>query len=148
MQKLNSENLVISDELVIVNDEIIYSASRSGGPGGQHVNKVSSRVTLCFNVICSQSLSENQRVKIMEKLSTRINKKGILKVSSGKYRSQFENRRAATERFKDLLLKALAEDSPRHKTRVPVSEKKRRLEEKRKIGMKKRSRSQNIDPDA
>ncbi|MGD9487270.1 MAG: alternative ribosome rescue aminoacyl-tRNA hydrolase ArfB [Calditrichaceae bacterium] len=147
MQYSDSENLIINDELAIANAEIIYTASRSGGPGGQHVNKVSSRVTLSFDVLNSHSLSEYQRSKIAGKLSTRINKLGILKVSSGKHRSQYENRRAATERFRELLRKALTDDPPRQKTRVPTAEKKRRLEEKRLKAIKKRSRFRNIDPD-
>ncbi|MGD9900804.1 MAG: alternative ribosome rescue aminoacyl-tRNA hydrolase ArfB [Calditrichaceae bacterium] len=147
MQYLDSENLRINDELVIADAEIVYTASRSGGPGGQHVNKVSSRVTLNFDVLNSSSLSDEQRAKIAEKLSTRINKLGILKISSGKHRSQYENRRAATERFRELLRKALTEDPPRQKTRIPAAEKKRRLEEKRIKGIKKRSRFRKIDPD-
>src|SRR2546427_13050420 len=87
----------------IPEDEFHFDASRSGGPGGQNVNKVSSRVTLTFDVTTSTSLSEDQKRIILQKLSGRINKEGILRVISQRTRSQELNRADATERFSQLV---------------------------------------------
>src|SRR5262249_59496519 len=93
----------ITDELLIPEDEIRFTASRSGGPGGQNVNKVSSKVTLAFDVRNSTTLSDEQKRKISGRLATRMNKDGILQVASQKTRSQELNRADVLARFSDLL---------------------------------------------
>jgi len=133
--------IVINDQLSIPEDELTYTASRSGGPGGQNVNKVSSRVTLTFDVLQSASLSDLQRQRISNRLSTRINKEGVLRVVSQKTRSQEMNREDATARFADLLRSALAVNPVRKETRVPKAARARRLEEKKKRTMIKQSRA-------
>src|SRR5436853_3579933 len=91
----------------IPEDELRFAASRSGGPGGQNVNKVSSRVTLTFDIQASTALSEAHKRSIMSKLATRVNKDGVLRVISQRTRSQDLNRSDAIERFVDLLREAL-----------------------------------------
>jgi len=93
----------ITDELSIPRDELKFTASRSSGPGGQHVNKASTRVTLGFDVINSPSLTSEQKQLVLDGLATRISKKGILRVISQKTRSQAANKEVALERFIDLL---------------------------------------------
>jgi ribosome-associated protein len=127
--------------LLIPEDEITFTASRSGGPGGQNVNKVSSKVTLAFDVRGSKVLSEAQKLQIAGRLAKRVSKEGVLQVVSQKTRSQELNRADVLERFGDLLRRALAPQRRRIKTRVSVAAKKERLEEKRKHGLAKQSRS-------
>jgi ribosome-associated protein len=127
--------------LLIPENELTFSASRSGGPGGQNVNKVSSKVTLAFNVRESAALSDEQKRRINGRLATRINKEGVLQVVSQRTRSQDLNRDDAVERFAELLRRALTPKTPRVRTRVPAGAKKQRVDEKRKHGLTKRTRS-------
>ncbi|HMC82356.1 MAG TPA: aminoacyl-tRNA hydrolase [Candidatus Polarisedimenticolia bacterium] len=85
----------IRDGLAIREEELRFTASRSGGPGGQNVNKVSTRVTLWFDVAGSPSLTAEQRSLIRSRLATRISKEGVLRVVSQQTRSQAANREAA-----------------------------------------------------
>jgi len=103
--------------LVIPDEELRFSASRSGGPGGQNVNKVNSRVTLLFDVDGSRALTPDQKVRLRERLAGRISSAGLLRVVSQRHRTQAANRRAAQQRFEEVLRQALAEESPRVATR-------------------------------
>jgi ribosome-associated protein len=127
--------------VLIPDDELLFDASRSGGPGGQNVNKVSSRVTLTFDVNTSTALSDDQKRTIMQKLAGRINKHGVLRVISQRTRSQELNRADATERFSELIRGALTPQRRRVKTRVPRAAHARRVEEKKKRAVVKRTRS-------
>jgi ribosome-associated protein len=131
---------VINDRLSIPQQELSFSATRAGGPGGQHVNKVSTRVTLRFDVARSPSLSETQRRRILARLATRISGAGVLRVTCSRMRSQAANREEALRRFAELLAAALKPRKRRTRTRVPAGEKRRRLEDKRKRGRLKRQR--------
>jgi ribosome-associated protein len=131
----------IMDGLTIPENEISFTASRSGGPGGQNVNKVSSKVTLSFHVTGSEALSDEQKKKIIGRLSTRINKDGVLQIVSQRTRSQELNRADVLERFSELLRRALTPERPRIKTVVSGAVKKERLENKRKRSLVKHSRS-------
>jgi len=132
--------VIVIPGLEIPEGELEFVASRSGGPGGQNVNKVSSRVTLRFDVGHSGSLNEEQRTRIQRRLATRINKDGVLQVTSQRTRSQDLNRADAIERFAELLRAALREDKPRVKTRATRSSKEERLKEKRKRTTVKQAR--------
>jgi ribosome-associated protein len=131
----------ILDGLVIPEEEIRFTASRSGGPGGQNVNKVSSKVTLAFDVRGSTALSDEQKRRITGRLATRINKEGILQVASQKTRSQELNRADVLARFAELLRLALTPRRERIKTRVTAAAKKQRLQEKKKRSLTKQTRS-------
>ena len=135
----------ITKDISIPEDELRFTASRSGGPGGQQVNKQSTRVTLWFDVANSESLSAAQKRRVFERLATRINKRGILRVVSQKTRSQALNRIAAMERFADLVRTALKRSKRRKPTRIPASVRQRRLEEKSRRGRLKRDRSKEIE---
>ncbi len=141
------ESIVISNHLIIPLSEIKFTASRSSKPGGQNVNKVSTRITLNFNVQISTSIDDEQKSKIIAKLHTRINKDGILKVSSQKHRTQLANKNATIERFTKLLQNSLVKTQERKSTKVPKSEKKKRLEDKKHRSRLKQSRSKNISID-
>lgn len=122
----------VIDGLEIPDGELDFAVSRSGGPGGQNVNKVSTRVTLRFNVDSSEVLTSDQRRRIHSRLATRISKEGILQVTSQRTRSQELNRADVMERFAELLRGALHKEPPRIPTRVSRAAKIKRVEEKKK----------------
>ena len=134
------ERIDINEGLSIPRREISFVASRSGGPGGQNVNKVSSRVSLIFDVNASPSLSPEQKRCIRRRLATRVTRAGILRVSCQVHRSQAANRRTAVERFAALLAAALTRRRRRVPSAVPGGEKRRRLESKRRRARLKRDR--------
>ena len=125
----------ISDRLFIPLDELFFTASRSSGAGGQNVNKVSTRITLWFDVFKSPSLSDEEKQLILTKLPTRINKAGLLWINAQQTRSQTGNRELALQRFIELLAQALVQPRFRKKTRIP-----RRVQEERIADKKRRSR--------
>jgi len=131
----------VMDGVLIPEHEIRITASRSGGPGGQNVNKVSSKVTLSFDVRGSAVLSEEQKRKIIGRLATRISKEGILQVVSQRTRSQELNRLDALARFSELLRRVLTPQLPRIKTRVSEATQQRQVDEKRKHSLTKQKRS-------
>ena len=134
----------IGDGIFACEDEFDWQFSRSSGPGGQNVNKVSTRVTLFFNVAQSQSLNDWQKKRILTKLHTRADKNGKLRVISQKHRTQAANRNAAIEKLKELITKALIRQKPRKKTKVPYSSKQKRLDEKKQRSALKQYRSKKI----
>jgi ribosome-associated protein len=121
-------------------EELTLKTSRSGGPGGQNVNKLNTRVLVLFDVAGSPSLSDEQKQRILRKLSTRIDKHGLLHVVSQKHRSQEANRQAAVERLQELLREALKPEPIRRKTKTPRAAKERRLKEKKHRGEIKQRR--------
>ena len=133
--------IAVVDGLEIPENELEFAVSRSGGPGGQNVNKVSTRVTLRFNVDASQVLNSDQRRRIHSRLASRISKEGILQVTSQRTRSQELNRADALERFAELLREALHRETPRIPTRVSRAAKIKRVEEKKKRTKVKVARS-------
>ena len=120
----------ITPAVAIPESELRFAASRSGGPGGQNVNKVATRVTLSFDVAGSASLTSEQKVRITANLATRMSRGGVLRVVAQLHRTQSANRKAARERFIALLQVALAEEAPRVPTRPSRTAKERRLVEK------------------
>lgn len=125
------ERLTISPELTIPLAELRFRFSRSGGPGGQHVNRTETRVELLFDVAGSPSLSEAQRARIMRRLAGHIDGAGVLRVVSSATRSQIENRADAVARFRALLSAALRRRRPRIPTRPSAAAHERRLTAKR-----------------
>ncbi len=131
----------VNDQLDIPEAELTFTASRSGGPGGQNVNKVSTRVTLWFDIAGSPSLSAEQKEMLLSRLGNRVTKDGVLQIVSQQHRTQPANRQAALERFAELLQTALKRPRTRHKTHVPYGARQRRLETKRRRSDIKRMRS-------
>jgi len=134
----------ITKDIFIDENELVFRASRSGGPGGQNVNKVNTRVTLFFDVAGCEGLSDIQKQRILTRLSTRADKNGIIRVISQKFRTQKANRRAAVERLQELLKGALKTKPVRKKTKVPERARLRRLEDKKRRGLLKRQRAKRI----
>ena len=124
----------------IPSTELAFKTSRSSGPGGQNVNKVETKVTLLFDLANSLSLTDHEKARIQDAMPGRINKEGILRVTSSKHRSQSANREAATERFYDLILGALQSQKKRRKTRPSKRSREKRLEGKRRRSELKRLR--------
>jgi ribosome-associated protein len=134
--------LRITDDLALPFDEVRFTFSRSGGPGGQNVNKLNSRAVLWFDVENSQTLTPYQKMKICRFLAGRINKDGVLQVAAERYRTQKANKEDALQRFTELLVAALAERKARKKTRMSAAVREKRLQtKKRRSLLKKTSRS-------
>lgn len=136
----DDSTLQIDDQLSIPRAELSYHATRAGGPGGQHVNTSSTRVELTWSVRDSAALTDAQRERLMMKLARRIDKDGVLHLSSRASRSQHQNREDVTERFQRLLAAALREPKPRRRTKLPRAAKEARLREKKKRSETKRHR--------
>lgn len=134
----------ILDDLEVPESEISFTTSRSSGPGGQNVNKVSTRVTLLFDVDGSPSLSPQQRELLRLHLAGRINRDGVLRVVSQRHRTQLANKEAAVQRFADLAREALTERSERVVVEMPERVHQRRLEEKRRRSRLKRERTLDL----
>jgi ribosome-associated protein len=132
----------INDRLFIPEDEFLFTASRSSGAGGQNVNKVSTRVTLWFDVFRSPSLSEEEKRILFNKLPTRINKEGRLWINAQQTRSQAGNRELARQRFIELLAQALVKPRVRKKTRIPRKVQEERIADKKRRSRVKSNRSQ------
>ncbi len=123
--------------------ELLFTFSRSSGPGGQHVNKVNSRVTLRFNLWDSPSLTEIQKIRLSKKLIGRINRQGQLWMTGERYRTQMANRQDVINRFYDLIQSALKTKPHRKKTKISKAAKERRLTSKKNRGRLKQSRSRS-----
>ena len=133
-------NLHVTDTVTIPTAELQFHFSRSGGPGGQHVNRTATQVALTFDVQRSASLDESQRARILNKLKSAIDSRGVLHLTCQATRSQSRNRAEVTERFQHLLRQALRVPKPRRPTRPGRAAAERRLQEKHRVGMLKQER--------
>ena len=132
--------VVISAELAIPPAELHFRFSRSGGPGGQHVNRSETRVELLFDVAGSPSLNEAQRGRLLRRLAGYIDGEGVLHIVSSVTRSQAGNRADAVARFQALVAAALRQRKRRVATRPTGASRERRLAGKRQRGQVKRTR--------
>lgn len=123
--------------------ELMFTASRSGGAGGQHVNKVSSKVELRFHIDGSAILSEEEKLTLKSKLENRINSEGYLQIISQAERSQLLNKQQAVKKFHQLLEKCFQPVKARKATKPTASSVAERMTQKKKNAQKKASRSRN-----
>ncbi len=133
--------LRVSERLMLPAAELRFGYARSGGPGGQNVNKVATKVLLRFSVRDSRALGERRRAWLLERLAGRLTAEGELLVQASRYRERGRNEQDARERLARLLREALAVPQERRATRPTRGAVERRLREKRRRGAEKRGRS-------
>jgi ribosome-associated protein len=136
----DASHLIVSPALSLPLAELEYLASRSGGPGGQHVNTSSTRIEVWWDVAGSSTLTEEQRARLLARLATRLDSAGRLRLVSSGSRSQLRNREEVTERLRDLVAAALRVPKARKRTRPSRAAKAARLEAKRRRSAVKRER--------
>jgi ribosome-associated protein len=142
----DDSRLQITDTVSIPRAELSYRASRSGGPGGQHVNTTATRVELTWNVAASPSLTEEQRARVLERLASRIDSEGVLRLVASGFRSQHQSKKEVTDRFCRLVAASLHVPKRRKKTRPPRSAVEARLRaKKRRSAIKRARRAGHVD---
>ncbi len=137
---ITDRGIELPNGVVIPLGEIRFRTSRSGGPGGQHVNKVETRIELIWDLASSAALGDDEREALRAGLGRRARSDGTVHVTASRYRSQAANRRDALERFDELLTAALAPRKRRKKTRRSAASEEKRLDEKRRRSEIKRQR--------
>lgn len=123
-----------------IKKELIYSASRSSGPGGQHVNKVNTKVTLTWDIQNSDSLSDDQKQLLLQKLKSKITNDGVLILSSQSSRSQLKNKQEVTGKLEELLVQAFHVKKKRKPSKRTKASVEKRLDQKKRQSEKKRYR--------
>lgn len=136
----SGSDLVVSPALAIPRAELETRATRSGGPGGQHVNTSSTRIELRWNVRTSAAVGEEQRARLLERLAARLDGEGWLRVVASDMRSQRQNRDRAEDRLAELVRKALVVPKRRRPTKPSRAAKQARLDAKRQRSDKKKNR--------
>lgn len=146
--RLDTEKLIqINAKVAVLLADLDFRYSTSSGPGGQHANRSATRATLIFDIHNAVSLDEETRVRLLDKLNSRLDKNGILQISVQDSRSQSKNRETAVARFQSLLADALHVPKKRHKTRPSQSAITKRIAKKKKQGRIKKERSKKWSPD-
>jgi ribosome-associated protein len=133
-------DIVVTPWLTVPAGELSFAFARSGGPGGQNVNKVSSKVELRWNVRQSRALSNADYTQLMQKLGNKLTTEGELIVTSTRTRDQIQNREDALDKLALILRAALHRDKPRRATKPTKASKRRRVEGKRHRAEIKRNR--------
>ena len=137
--------LTINDKIIIEADDLHFEAMRASGPGGQHVNKVSTAVRLSFDVMNTEYFDKYQKHRIHSKLHKRISKEGVISVVCQSERSQIANKQIALDRLRELLLDAIRRPKYRKPTKVSKAQKEKRFQAKQHHKKKKQTRKK-INP--
>ena len=141
-----SDALEVTEAVSIPRDELSIRASRSGGAGGQHVNTSSTRIELLWHIAGTRALPEALRDGVLQRLRSRTNADGFIRIVSSEHRSQLRNREAAEERLAKLVRSALTVPRARRKTAPTRASKEARLQtKKRRAEIKKRRSRENWD---
>ncbi|MDI9602234.1 MAG: alternative ribosome rescue aminoacyl-tRNA hydrolase ArfB [Acidobacteriota bacterium] len=135
-----ADDIPVNDQVTLPGHELWLEFSHASGPGGQNVNKLSTRATLCWSVDASGALTPEQKRRVRTRLRSRISVDGVLRVSSSRRRSQLANRREAERRLAELLAEALQKPKPRIPTKPSRASQERRLSAKKRRGDLKRAR--------
>lgn len=133
-------DLPIKNGVVIPGHEIEITASRAGGPGGQHVNKASTRITVRWNINATTALTDTQKERVVAKLAHRLTTEGDLILHGSSSRSQKQNKEDALDRLAQEIRKALQVQKKRMRTRVPKKSKETRLKTKKRRSEVKKMR--------
>jgi ribosome-associated protein len=141
----DTNEIIVNQHLRIPMSELQYRFSTSSGPGGQHANKASTRVTLLYDVANSPSLNEDLRRILLKRLAPYLDKDGLLQIHVQDSRSQHRNREIANGRFRELLAAALIRRKRRRPTRPNRKAVEKRLASKKKRGQRKQERRQRFD---
>ena len=136
----DSAFLNVTPRMAIPRSELQYRASRSGGPGGQHVNTSSTRIELLWDLNGSRAVTDEERERLRTKLAARLDSDGMVRVVASDRRSQQQNRQAADERLARLIKHALHVPKARKATKPTRAAKERRIAEKKRRGERKRQR--------
>ena len=137
--------LVINDKVEIPLSELVYTASRSSGPGGQHVNTSDTRIQVRWNVKDSSALNDAERARLLKMLASRLTEAGDLILAGDSHRSQRRNREDVTQRLAAMVREALIPPKPRRKTKPTRASKEKRLDDKRHKARIKKGRSKKLD---
>jgi len=137
---LSQNLLAVNESVSIPRSELDVRVSRSSGAGGQHVNKTSSRVEIFWNILGSRALDEDQRARLLGRLSSRLTSDGSIRVVASDMRSQTRNRELAEERLADLVRRALIVPKKRRATKPTKASREARLESKKRHSTKKAER--------
>jgi ribosome-associated protein len=121
-------------------EEMVFSTSRSGGPGGQNVNKVNTKVELRFNIKETALLTDEEKLILRSKLSNKINNRGELILVSEKHRTQLKNKQEVMEKFFSLIIAALTPPKKRIPVKPTKASKEKRLKSKKILSDKKKAR--------
>lgn len=139
------DSLAVTPEISIPRNELTYRATRSGGPGGQHVNTSSTRIELLWDLSGSRAVTDAQRDLLRAKLAPRLDADGMVRVVASDRRSQQQNRIAAEERLAALVRHALHVPKKRRKTKPPAAAKEKRIKAKKLRSERKRDRRVELD---
>lgn len=124
----------------LLQKELEFKASRSGGPGGQNVNKVNSKITLRFDIAASQILTPEEKEVLLLKLASKLSGEGVLILIAQDKRSQLENREEASEKFERILAQAFVKKKARKSTKPSKSAVQKRVNQKKRVSEKKQWR--------
>ncbi len=127
-------------DLEILKQELNFKAVRSSGAGGQHVNKTASKVVVQFDIANSSALDEEEKERLLGKLTSRLTNEGVLILDSSESRSQHKNKDLVVDRLIEIITQALKKVKPRKKTKPSRASKLKRLKEKKAMGEKKANR--------
>lgn len=140
MSEVDTDAIRVTETVSIPRSELVVRATRSGGPGGQHVNTSSTRIEIVWNLSQTRALSDEERSRALVRLGSRVSEEGTVRVVASDSRSQRQNRERAESRLADLVRRALIVPKARKRTRTPRRAVEARLEAKKRQRERKRDR--------
>ena len=140
MSDAGADAIPVTHTVAIPRSELVVRATRSGGPGGQHVNTSSTRIEITWDVMRTRALTDEERTRVVSRLGTRLSEEGTVRIVASDSRSQRQNGERAEKRLSDLIRRALAVPKARKRTRVPRGAVEARLQNKRRLAERKRQR--------
>lgn len=134
------DEIVIKNGIIIPAHEVIFTASRAGGPGGQHVNKTSTKITLRWNITTTHALAEEQKALLMIALASELTTEGDIVIHNSASRSQQQNKKNAIDVLRNKIKRALYVPKKRTATKIPKQAKEKRLQQKKQHSLIKKMR--------